>query len=364
MKTLPTGSVIGILGGGQLGRMTAMAAARLGYRCHIYCPESEAPALDVCAFHTQGDFDDEGKLAVFARSVDVVTLEWENVPLHALDVIAQYTPVHPGASVLKIAQDRGLEKSFARKVGIGTADFTLVNSSDELEEAIKNYHLPVLLKSTRMGYDGKGQVKIVTSAEARAAWVEMGSRHGIVEALVDFACEISVIVARREDGKTVAYPPVQNTHRNHILNETVAPAPLSRDILDQAVQTAIHMAEELGVIGLLAVELFVLKVPDKDGQIVLLNEIAPRPHNSGHWTIDACSCNQFEMLVRAVCGLPLGSARPHHRAVMHNIVGDESDRFAMWLADPSACLHLYGKKETRDGRKMGHVTFLKEVWRD
>lgn len=364
MKTLPTGSVIGIFGGGQLGRMIAMDAARLGYACHIYCPEDKAPALDVCAAHTKGAFDDEEALTRFAKAVDVITLEWENVPLEALEIACRYAPIFPGREVLRIAQDRGLEKSFARKAGVGTADFVIVKTKEELEEQLKTFPLPAILKSTRMGYDGKGQVKIISGMPAQQAWDEMGSDVGILEAFVDFTCEISVIVARREDGVMEAYPPVQNIHRNHILAETHAPAALDKDIMDEAVKLASTMAEHMKVVGLLAVELFVLREPNEQGARILLNEVAPRPHNSGHWTIDACACSQYEMLVRAVCGLPLGSGKPHHKAMMHNIVGDESEQFPKWQADPKACFHLYGKKETRDGRKMGHVTFLKEAVRD
>jgi len=359
MKTLKTGSVIGILGAGQLGRMISMDAARLGYACHIFCPENEAPALEVCAYHTKANFDDKDALIKFAKSVDVITLEWENVPIETLEILEKYTTVFPDKNILKIAQDRGLEKSFAKNANIGTADFVIVNSKEELETALKDFTLPAILKSTRMGYDGKGQVKITKDTNIQQAWSDMGSDVGILESFVDFDIEISVIIARREDGAMEAYPPVQNIHKNHILSKTIAPADLEKSVEDEAIKFAKIMAEKLNLTGLLAIEFFVLKEENKNGQKLLINEIAPRPHNSGHWTIDACACSQYEMLVRAICGLPLGSSKPHHKAIMHNIVGDESDMFEKWLSDPNACLHLYGKKEIREGRKMGHVTFLK-----
>lgn len=362
MNTLLAGSVIGILGGGQLARMTAMAAARLGFSCHVYCPSAEEPAVAVCAAHTQGAFDDVEALTRFAKAVSVVTLEWENVPLAALDAIAAHTPVCPSASVLRVAQDRGLEKRFAREVGVGTADFAIVKSADELREAMGRFNLPAILKSTRMGYDGKGQVKITPDMDAAEAWKAIGSDEGILESFVDFEKEVSVIVARREDGAMTAYPVVENIHRNHILAETHAPAAIDPAVAKEATALASQLATHLHVVGLLAVELFVLKEPNAKGQRVLMNEIAPRPHNSGHWTIDACTCSQFEMLVRAVAGLPLGNATPHSKAVMYNILGEDMGRCPSVVADPAACLHLYGKKEARPGRKMGHVTYLKGAW--
>jgi len=361
MKTLSPGSTIGILGGGQLGRMTAVAAAQLGYHTHIYCPGADEPAVEVAAFHTQASFDDVEALTRFAKAVDVVTLEWENVPTAALEIIGLHAPVYPGPDVLHVAQDRGLEKGLARQIGVGTAMFALVASAEELDAVLQNYKRPCILKSTRMGYDGKGQVTITPELSAQDAWAQMGNDEGIVESFVDFEMEVSVIVARREDGACAAYPVVQNIHRDHILFETHAPATLAPDVAEEARQIALKLVDKLNVVGLLAVELFVLQTPNEKGQRVLMNEIAPRPHNSGHWTIDACACSQYEQLVRAVCGLPLGSTKPHSRAVMRNLLGDEAEGWPDFLADPSACLHLYGKKESRKGRKMGHVTFLKPL---
>ena len=362
MKILPPGSIIGILGGGQLGRMTAMAAAKLGYRCHIFCPDDKEPAVEVSAFHTKAAFDDRAALEAFAKAVDVVTLEWENVPLTTLEIVGQHAALHPGIEVLRVAQDREQEKTFARSIGIGTADFAIVHSAAELAEALKNFKLPAILKSTRMGYDGKGQVKVTPGMSAEAAWREMGGAVGILEAFVDFSCEVSVIVAARADGATATFPVVENIHRHHILAETHAPANIDSKTVVEAEHVARLLAEKLGVVGLLAVELFVLREPDADGRRVLMNEVAPRPHNSGHWTMDACSVSQFEQLVRAVCGLPLGDTTPHSRAVMHNLIGDDFNRWPELLKEPKASLHLYGKTEVRAGRKMGHVTILKGAW--
>jgi 5-(carboxyamino)imidazole ribonucleotide synthase len=362
MKIIPPGSCIGILGGGQLARMTAMAAARLGYCCHIFCPGRDEPALQVAAASTIAPYNDQKALESFAAAVDVATLEWENIPLEALDIVGKKTALHPSREALRISQDRGEEKNFARKAGLGTTDFAIVRSVDELKKALGNFPLPVILKSTRMGYDGKGQVKIVAGVNPDVAWKEMGGEVGILEAFIDFACEVSVIIARRADGATAAFPVVENIHRNHILAETHAPAGIDKSIADEAEHLARTLAEKLNVVGLLAVEMFVLRQPNAEGKRVLMNEIAPRPHNSGHWTIDACGVSQFEQLVRAICGLPLGSPAAHSRAVMHNLLGKDIERWPDLLKDPNACVHLYGKAEMRDGRKMGHVTYLKGAW--
>ena len=358
MKIIPPGSTIGILGGGQLGRMTALAAARLGYHCHIFCPDADEPAVEVAAAHTGAALDDQAALEKFAAAVDVVTLEWENVPLKTLNILQAKVPTHPAAGVLRVAQDREQEKTFVRACGFGTADFAVVHSAAELEQALMKFPKPCILKSTRMGYDGKGQVKITSETDFADAWKDMGADVGILEHFVDFACEVSVIVARRADGASAVYPPVQNIHRNHILAETHAPAALDAKVAHEAEHIARRLAEELDLVGLLAVEMFVLRYPNEQGHHVLVNEIAPRPHNSGHWTMDACACSQFEQLVRAVCGLPLGSTVPLRHAVMHNLIGDDVKRWAEYLADPNACLHLYGKAEIRAGRKMGHVTIM------
>jgi 5-(carboxyamino)imidazole ribonucleotide synthase len=261
-----------------------------------------------------------------------------------------------------VAQNRVIEKEFARKIGLGTADFAPVFSAAALEKALKKFRLPAILKSTRMGYDGKGQVKITSKTKPADAWKEMGRGSGILEAYVDFDCEVSVIVARRADGVMTTYPVVENSHRNHILDTTHAPARIKPVIAKEAEAAARLLAEKLKVVGLLAVEMFVLKKPDAKGRRILINEIAPRPHNSGHWTIDACACSQFEQLVRAVCGLPLGDVTPHSKALMQNLIGDDIKRVPKLLAEKGVCLHLYGKHDARPGRKMGHITWLKGAW--
>ncbi len=360
MKIIPPGSVIGILGGGQLGRMTALAAARLGYRCCVYCPENDAPALDVSAMHIRGAFDDTAALERFASTVDVVTLEWENIPLEAVHLLEKHVAVHPGSQALRITQDRRHEKSFAREQGIGTASFSIIESEEGLKAALSALPGKGILKTARMGYDGHGQVEVTAASDPAQAWEAVGKVSSVLEGFVDFSAEVSVIVARRADGVMRAYTPVRNIHRDHILAETLVPAPLPIEALQEAGATALRLTEKMGIVGLLAVEMFVLKQPNAAGQTILMNEMAPRPHNSGHWTIDACPCSQFEQLVRAICGLPLGDTTPHARAVMRNLLGHDIDEWADILTDPRACLHLYGKKEIREGRKMGHVTFLSD----
>jgi 5-(carboxyamino)imidazole ribonucleotide synthase len=348
----PNGT-IGIVGGGQLGRMTALAAARLGYRCHILSEEAESPAGLVAAVETVGSFEDESVLAGFAAAVDVATFEFENVPAATAEFLATRLPLRPGPKSLEIAQDRLKEKAFINSIGIGTAPFRAVRERAELDTAVAALGRPAVLKTVRLGYDGKGQVKIEAATDLDAAWSEMGRCDGILEGFVDFEREISVIVARGLDGKMAAYDAVENRHVNHILDTTIAPAPISEVLAAKAQGIARHVAEALDLVGLLAVEMFVTG----DGK-VLVNEIAPRPHNSGHWTMDACATSQFEQFVRAICGLPLGDAARHSDAVMKNLIGDAADEWLRILADPGAKLHLYGKREARPGRKMGHVNRL------
>lgn len=356
-RALPPGATIGILGGGQLGRMTALAAASLGYRCHIYCQRADEPAAQVSAQTTVAAFEDADAIAAFAQQVDVATLEFENVPIATLDQIAVGTPVYPAPSVQAVAQNRLKEKTFANSLGIATAPFRAVGSAEELRAAIAEIGTPSILKTVRMGYDGKGQFAIQADTDPDTAWTESGAgpatEGGILEGFVEFACEVSVIVARGTNGKSSAYIPVENRHANHILDETIAPAGISEATAQAANEVAIRLAEGLDVVGLLAIEMFVTS----DGE-VLVNEIAPRPHNSGHWTMDACQTGQFEQLVRAICGLPLGDPSRRCDAVMKNLIGDAVENWPDYLADPTAKLHLYGKAETRPGRKMGHVNFL------
>lgn len=357
--TLPPGSTIGIFGGGQLGRMTAMAAARLGYRCHVYAPEADSPAAEVAAMFTQAAYDDERALEHFARTVDVVTLEFENVPCEAVEFVSRFVPTRPSAKVLAVAQDRLEEKQLARRLGLGVTDFIAISSPADALRAADSLGVPFLLKTRRFGYDGKGQVRVEEARLAGDAFAALGGVPVIAERLVDFDCEISVIIARGKDGRLAAYPPVRNEHRGGILRTTTVPAELPPRAADSALEVAARLAEALELIGLLAVEMFVTR----DGR-VLVNELAPRPHNSGHWTLDACSTSQFEQLVRAICGLPLGSVRRHFDATMINLIGDDVRQWAAFLAEPDVRLHLYGKRDIRPGRKMGHVTRLRPLGRE
>ncbi len=351
---LPPNSTIGIVGGGQLGRMSALAAARLGYRSHVLTPEVDSPAGQVSAGVTLGDYEDTQALYDFATRVDVITFEFENVSAAGLDLLAALKPVRPGPAVLRISQDRIAEKTFLNDAGVATAPWRPVGSLEELLAAIAELGLPAILKTTRLGYDGKGQALLRSAADASRAFEELSPKPLILEGFVDFSCEISVVVARGADGAVTAFDTVENGHRDHILDITFAPARVSEITAAAAQSIARRVAVALDLVGLLAVEMFVAA----DGR-VLVNEIAPRPHNSGHWTIDACPASQFEMHVRAVAGLPLPPAVRHSDAVMKNLVGPEET--ALWpaiLATPGLIPHLYGKAEARPGRKMGHVTRL------
>src|SRR3954468_9660618 len=353
---LPPGSTIGILGGGQLGRMTALAAANLGYRTHIFVNEGDSPAVQVAAAAAVAPFGDAAALARFAAAIDVATCEFENVPAAALRRVAAKRPVLPRPEIIEIAQDRLREKTFLRSIGVTTAEFRALDSPASLDAAARELGWPAVLKTVRLGYDGKGQVMLDADTGAEEAWRRMGAPHGILEAFVDFACEISVVLARAADGALAVYPAVENRHINHILHTTVAPAPVAPEIAAGADRIARHIAEQLDLVGVLAVEMFVTKT----GEIVV-NELAPRPHNSGHWTIDSCVTSQFEQLVRAICGLPLGSTERHSDAVMTNLLGRDVETWRAVLDDPDAKLHIYGKKKTQTGRKMGHVTRLSPV---
>ncbi len=351
---LPPNSMIGIVGGGQLGRMSAMAAARLGYRCHILTPEAEGPAAQVASGVTVGAYDDPEALRQFAEAVDVVTFEFENISAAGLDLLASLKPVHPSPAILRVSQDRVTEKSFINGAGAPSAPWAPVNKREELQDAVRDLGYPSVLKTTRLGYDGRGQAVLRSDADLDAAWERLSPKPLILEGFVDFTCEIGVLVVRGVDGRTVAFDAVENRHRNHILDVTLAPAPISPDLAEQARQIACRIAVALRLVGLLAVEMFV----DRDGRI-LVNEVAPRPHNCGHWTIDACPASQFEMHIRAIAGLPLPPATRHADAVMKNLVGP--DDMALWptiLGSPGLIPHLYGKAEARPGRKMGHVTRL------
>src|SRR5262245_8553928 len=351
-QSFAPGATIGILGGGQLGRMTVLAAARLGYRCRIFCPDADSPAGHVAAADVAA-YDDWPALAAFAERVDLVTFEFENVPDRTAAFLAERRPTRPSPRVLHVCQQRLREKNFLASIGVPTTRYRAVAGEAELAGALAAIGLPAILKSAQFGYDGKGQVRIDAATDLADAWRRMGGELGILEAAVDFSCEISVIVARGGDGRAVTYPPVENRHKNHILDTTTVPAPLPAATADQAVAMGRHIAERLELVGLLAVEMFA----GAAGQL-LVNELAPRPHNSGHWTIDGCLTSQFEQFVRAICGLPLGAVDRHADAVMRNLIGEEASGWREILADPAAKLHLYGKSEPRPGRKMGHVTRL------
>jgi len=350
------GATLGILGGGQLGRMTALAARRMGYRVRTFDPSPAACAAAVADEHVAADWSDQDALARFAAGCGRVTLEFENIPPATVERIARTVPCHPSAAVLATCQNRRREKEFLRASGIPCAEFAVVSSLDELRAAADRIGFPCVLKTADFGYDGKGQVKLPdASADLAAAWDRIGRAVGVLEAWVPFQMEISVLVARTEDGRTAVYDPAENVHRNHILHLSLSPARVAEATAREARELALAIAAKIGLVGLLAVEMFV-----KDGRVIV-NELAPRPHNSGHQTFDANETSQFEQHVRSVCGLPLGGTRPLAPSAMVNLLGDlwRDGREPDWtkvLADPSAKLHLYDKGKPAPGRKMGHIT--------
>lgn len=350
---LSSGSIIGIIGGGQLGRMTALAAAMLGYRCHIFCQHEESPASQVSAMRTIAPFTDLNALTDFANSVDVATFEFENIPYENIRHIANHVYVRPSCDCLRISQHRIIEKDFLNNINVPTAPYRKITNLNELEKAVDELGRPSILKTTRMGYDGKGQILINADSNIENVWEMMNSDEAVLEGFIDFEREISIVIARNVHGTTVAYVPAENRHKNHILDITVAPAKISQKLSERARLLAHHIAVEMNLVGLLAVEMFVTR----EGHL-LVNELAPRPHNSGHWTMDACFTSQFEQLVRAICGLPLGSPQCHSDAEMVNLLGNKVENWHAILTDPTAKLYLYGKTEVRSGRKMGHVTRL------
>ncbi len=350
---LPPGATIGILGGGQLGRMLALAAAPLGLHVHIYAPDAESPAAETAAKLTRGGYDDEAMLRAFAAEVDVVTYEFENVPAACAALLAGLKPVRPGVKALEVAQDRVTEKSAMRAIGLGTAPFAKADDAEEARTAFAALGgKPAIVKTRRLGYDGKGQARVSDADEAAAAVARFGAPC-ILEGLVSFEREISVVAARGIDGRIEAFEPAENTHEGGILHRSVAPARLKPQIAAEAWRIAGVILEALEYVGVIGVELFL----DKDGAL-LVNEIAPRVHNSGHWTMDACAVSQFEQHIRAVAGWPLKPAVRFADCEMENLIGDDVTRWREIAAEPNACLHLYGKSEARPGRKMGHVNRL------
>jgi 5-(carboxyamino)imidazole ribonucleotide synthase len=347
---IPPGSVIGIVGGGQLGRMLSVAAAQLGYRCHILDPHEHPPAADVAAFTTRAEYDDMAALREFGAAVDVATYEFENLPVAPLDVLGE--KLRPSTRSLAVAQDRGREKSFIEGCGGRVARWQPVASLDDVRRAVQTIGLPLVLKTRRYGYDGKGQAWIRSPAEAETAWAAIGEEPAVAEAGVDFAAEFSVIVARWADGTHSFWDSPDNEHRDGILRRSTVPgSDRVATQVTEAREAALRIAEALGHVGVLTVEFFA----SADGPIV--NEIAPRVHNSGHWTIEGAVTSQFEQHIRAICGLPPGSTTlSGTRATMDNLIGDDVNRWPELVAEPGAHLHLYGKGEARPGRKMGHVT--------
>ena len=348
------GATIGILGGGQLGRMLAIAAAPLGYRCHVFSPEPGGPAAQVSAAETVAAYDDHAALDAFGAAVDVVTTEFENVPASALDRLTDRVPVRPGAHSLRIAQNRIAEKDFVRGLGLETTPYAAIEKGADNAAADARIGRPAVLKTQTLGYDGKGQVMLGAGDDLLVDWRRMlRGRPAILEALTLIEREVSVIVARARHGQVASFDPVENRHVNGILDVTLAPAAIPPALARAAREGAEHVAQALDHVGVLCVELFVTT----DGRL-LVNEIAPRVHNSGHWTIEGCETSQFAQHIRAVCGLPPGSTARRANACMKNLIGADVECWRALAADPAAHVHLYGKAETRAGRKMGHVTWL------
>jgi len=361
--SIPPGGIIGVMGGGQLGRMLAMAAARLGLKVHIYCPEETCPAHDVCFAKTIASYSDEKALGAFAKAVDVITYEFENVPADCVSFLSSVgAVVRPGVLALEKAQDRLVEKEFLNAIGVATAPFHPVDDLAALEAGLQKVGRPAILKTRRLGYDGKGQTTLrdvdtdLPDAFEKAikfAWKEVGAAPSILEGFVPFEREISIIAARGADGDIQIYDPAENVHQNGILKSSTVPAKVSEETATHAMAIASSILEALDYVGVIGVEFFVLK----SGNLIV-NEFAPRVHNSGHWTFDACAVSQFEQHIRAVAGWPLGDPSRHSDAVMENLIGEEANAWRELAGQANTCVHLYGKHEARPGRKMGHVTRL------
>ena len=358
MSPLGPDATIGILGGGQLGRMLALAAARLGFKCHVLCPDPNSPAFEVVRRVTEADYSDMAALDRFANDVDVVTYEFENVPAETATFLSARKPVLPDPKVLATTQDRLVEKEFVARLGIATAKFARVDCAESLGAALAAVGTPAVLKTRRFGYDGKGQMLL--RAPDATAFEHLGGQPQILEAFVPFEREISVVAARARDGHVECFDVTENEHRDHILKTSRVPAAITPAVAAEAQRIAKAIAEAFAYVGVLAVEMFV--VPDGGGHAVLVNEIAPRVHNSGHWTIDGASVSQFEQHIRAVAGLPLGKPIRRGRIEMVNLLGAEVEDYRRYLAEPGTSVRLYGKTGVRPGRKMGHVTYLKGAW--
>ena len=351
---LPAGATIGILGGGQLGRMISVAASRLGLACVIFDPDPQAPAAQVAADHIVAAYDDIPALQRFARAVDVVTYEFENIPTGALDAIEALCPIRPGRQALAVSQDRLTEKQFLNDLGLATAPFANVESEGDLTAALARIGTPAILKTRRFGYDGKGQKRLTGGEAAGDVWADMAGAPSLLEGFVDFAFEVSVIGARGLDGAVACFDPGENRHEGGILRETRVPARLSPSQTADAILLTGRILNALDYVGVMGVELFVT------ARGLVVNEIAPRVHNSGHWTQNGCLIDQFEQHVRAIAGWPLGDGQRHSDVVMENLIGDDIDRVAE-IAAEGAALHLYGKSQARPGRKMGHVNRIERA---
>jgi len=355
---LKPGATIGILGGGQLARMLALAAAPMGLRCHVYSPEKNSCAFDVVHAGTCASYDDETALGRFAGAVDVITYEFENVPAKTAAFLARRRPVLPDPRVLETTQDRLIEKNFISALKIATAPYAPVHSAMQLAEGVTAVGLPAVLKTRRLGYDGKGQTKIAKGGDAVAAWRLLQNEPCILEGFIGFEREVSVVAARTRDGKVECFEVTENEHRDHILKTSRVPAKVTPALATQARQIATRIAKAFDYVGVLAVEMFVVRKGRR--HVVLVNEIAPRVHNSGHWTIDGATVSQFEQHIRAIAGWPLGKpVRLGRRVEMTNLIGPEISEATRWLTVPGASVHIYGKGEARPRRKMGHVT---RVW--
>ncbi len=353
MKIFNPGSVIGILGGGQLGRMTALAAATLGMKTHIFTDEKDSPASHVADKVTVASYSNKKALIKFAKEVDLVTFEFENIPLKTANIVADITTFRPNLNCLAITQNRLLEKDFLNNIGVKTAKYKKIENNKDFVLAFKEVGVAGILKTATLGYDGKGQYVVNKNSKILAELKISRSKPYILEEKIDFIKEISVIIARGIDGSSLCYVPAENIHKNGILDVSVVPAKINDKLEVKAYEIAKLIADKLDLIGILAVEFFVTKNDE-----LLVNELAPRPHNSGHFTLDACYTSQFEQFIRAICGWPLGSNLNHSAAEMKNLIGNDIKSYAEFLQDPANKLHLYGKKEIRDGRKMGHVTKL------
>ena len=346
---LPLGSVIGILGGGQLGRMLSVAASRLGYRCHIFEPGAGAPAGHVAEKLITAPYEDEAALRAFAQGVDVITYEFENVPTSALDVLESVAPIRPGREALRVSQDRIIEKDFLSALGLTVAPYRSVESEDDLRRAVEEIGTPAILKTCRFGYDGKGQARLDGPEDVAGAWAAMAGAPSVLEGFVAFSHEVSIIAARGLTGEVAAFDPGENVHREGILRTTTVPARLSPAQRSDAVLLAAKILNALDYVGVMGVELFVTP------QGLIVNEIAPRVHNSGHWTQAGCTVDQFEQHIRAIAGWPLGDGRRYADVVMENLIGDDMDKVPALAKEPNVAVHLYGKAEVKPGRKMGHV---------